>query len=143
MKKILLLVSSLNIGFCFADTFQITKYINESQVEQKTVNKTTNFASIYNIDFENVNPLFIKINNSVYSTRDDNVNKLEINATDKSLNLIIYKLEGDMVQNKSFNDFIPWGSKNEMDISISPLNPLSCTQNCDSYKFTVIKLNGN
>ena len=136
MKILSILFFSLSISSVYADTFEISKFMDNKLIESKEVYRTTNFASIYNIDFKNHNALLVKINDTSYNTQSGNVNKLEINSSDKFLNLMIYNLNGDIVQNKAINEFIPWGNQTEMSIFIMPTN---CSENCNSYNFTIKK----
>lgn len=136
-KVIISFIFSLSFLYSNADTFNIIKIINGKTIESKEVLKTTNFSNIYMTDFKNNNALIIRINdNKTYNVEAENSNTLEINTSDKFLNIMIYQLNGDMVQSKSLNEYIPWGNIINMKIFITPSN---CTENCNEYLFLVHK----
>lgn len=138
LKKIIFsIIFALSFLYCNADTFNITKIINGKTIESKEVLKTTNFSNIYVTDFKNHNALMVKINDTTtYNMEAENSNKLEINTSDKFLNIMIYQLNGDMVQSKSLNEYVPWGNGQDMKIFVTPTN---CTENCNEYIFLVHK----
>lgn len=135
MKKALLILLS-GIYFANADTFLISKFVNGKFIESSVVEKTTNFASIYDIDYDIPNETIVKMNGQIYTIPRNNSNKLEINSNDKTLNLLVYNLNGDMVEDKALNQFIPWGSNRKITIEMEPMH---CYENCTNMKFIVEK----
>lgn len=142
MKKSYLLVAifaALSIT-SYADTFSVEKLENGKSVESSIVTKGTNFGSVYQTEFNNTNSLSVTINGQNYTTQKDRVNRIQFNANDKTLNLLIYFLNGSMPQYKALNEMISWDGSTQMDVKISPIFCNAEIDPCTNYEFIIKKL---